>query len=96
MKPLGEACCYASEHEQDLHHERFICVPHYVNKVEKKGRTKEELDEVICWLTGWRPGRTWIITLEAGTTFETFFADADLNPNSSLITGVVCGVRRGR
>ena len=66
--------------------------PHYVNKVEKKGRTKEELDEVICWLTGYDQVEL-DHHLEAGTTFETFFADADLNPNSSLITGVVCGVR---
>ena len=66
--------------------------PHYVNKVEKKGRAKTELDEVIEWLTGFDD-----VALEAhlaaGTTFEDFFADARLNPNASLITGVVCGVR---
>ena len=66
--------------------------PHYVTKVEKKGRTKAELDEVIEWLTGFN---TSMLNkhLESGTTFEDFFADADLNPKASLITGVVCGVR---
>ena len=66
--------------------------PHYVTKVEKKGRTKAELDEVIRWLTGFDQS-TLNDHLAAGTTFEDFFADASLNPNSSLITGVVCGVR---
>jgi hypothetical protein len=66
--------------------------PHYVTKVEKKGRTKAELDQVIEWLTGFdEPALSG--HLEAGTTFEDFFADAKLNPNASLITGVVCGVR---
>ena len=66
--------------------------PHYVAKVEKKGRTKAELDEVIRWLTGFDDhelGRH----LTEETTFEEFFADAHLNPNAELITGVVCGVR---
>ena len=66
--------------------------PHYVTKVERKGRTKAELHEVIEWLTGFDDaalGRH----LDAGTTFEEFFADARLNPNASMITGVVCGVR---
>ena len=66
--------------------------PHYVTKLEKKGRTKAELDQVIEWLTGFdEPALSG--HLEAGTTFEDFFADAKLNPNASLITGVVCGVR---
>ena len=66
--------------------------PHYVTKVEKKGRTKAELDQVIEWLTGFdEPALSG--HLAAGTTFEDFFADARLNPQSSLITGVVCGVR---
>ena len=66
--------------------------PHYVTKVERKGRTKAELDEVIEWLTGFdEPALSG--HLAAGTTFEDFFADARLNPNASLITGVVCGVR---
>jgi hypothetical protein len=66
--------------------------PHYVAKVERKGRTNEELDQVICWLTGFDKtalGRH----LAEGTTLEDFFADANLNPDAALITGVVCGVR---
>ena len=66
--------------------------PHYVTKVEKKGRTKSELHQVIEWLTGFDE-----VALDRhlaeGTTFEDFFADAQLNPQASLITGVVCGVR---
>ena len=66
--------------------------PHYVAKVEKKGRTKAELHEVIGWLTGFDE-----VELERhltdGTTFEDFFGRAELNPDAALITGVVCGVR---
>jgi hypothetical protein len=66
--------------------------PHYVTKVEKKGRTKAELDQVIEWLTGFEES-TLSDHLAAGTTFEDFFTVARLNPHASLITGVVCGVR---
>jgi hypothetical protein len=66
--------------------------PHYVTKVEKKGRTKAELDQVIEWLTGFDDSELRR-HLDEGTTFEEFFAAARLNPNASLITGVVCGVR---
>ena len=66
--------------------------PLYLAKVEKKGRTQAELDEVIEWLTGFDESRLRG-HLEAGTTFQDFFADADLNPSASLITGVICGVR---
>ena len=66
--------------------------PHYVAKVEKKGRTQAELDEVLGWLTGF-DGPTLSRHLADGTTFEAFFADAQLNPKAELITGVVCGVR---
>lgn len=66
--------------------------PLYVAKVEKKGRTKEELDTVICWLTGFDDAALQR-HLDDGSTFEAFFADAHLNPHASLITGVVCGVR---
>lgn len=66
--------------------------PHYVAKVERKGRTKAELDHVIRWLTGFDESAL-SGHLAAGTTFEDFFAAARLNPNASLITGVVCGVR---
>lgn len=67
--------------------------PHYVNKAEKKNRTKDEVDEIICWLTGYdRAGLKR--QLDQRTTFEDFFAQAPkLHPNRSLITGVVCGVR---
>jgi hypothetical protein len=66
--------------------------PHYVAKVERKGRTSDELDQVIRWLTGFDESALGH-HLAAGTTFEDFFAEARLNPNASLITGVVCGVR---
>jgi hypothetical protein len=66
--------------------------PHYLTKVTKKGRTKDELDEVIRWLTGFDESEL-SGHLAKATTFEEFFADARLNPNASLITGVVCGVR---
>jgi hypothetical protein len=66
--------------------------PLYVAKLERKGRTKAELDEAICWLTGFDE-QDLRRHLDDGTTFEEFFAQARLNPNASLITGVVCGVR---
>ena len=66
--------------------------PHYLAKVERKGRTKGELDQVIEWLTGYDE-RALQQQLDAETTFETFFAESQLNPNVTLITGVVCGVR---
>ena len=66
--------------------------PHYVTKLEKKGRTQVELDEVMCWLTGFDDARLHGY-LDDGTTFEEFFAAAHLNPNASLITGSVCGVK---
>ena len=66
--------------------------PHYVNKVERKGRTTKELDEVICWLTGYSSADLKR-KLKSDTTFEDFFASAHLNPNASLITGSVCGVK---
>ncbi len=66
--------------------------PHYVTKVERKGRTKAELDQVIEWLTGF-DAASLQDHLDAETTFRGFFADARLNPQASSITGVVCGVR---
>ncbi|MFK5584193.1 DUF2200 domain-containing protein [Serinicoccus sp. LYQ131] len=66
--------------------------PHYVTKLERKGRTKDELHQVIEWLTGVDEAEL-SRHLEAGTTFEDFFAAADLNPDVSLITGSVCGVK---
>ncbi len=66
--------------------------PHYVTKVEKKGRTKAELDRVIEWLTGFDETEM-AGHLDSGTTFEELFAQARLNPNASTIKGVVCGIR---
>jgi len=66
--------------------------PLYVTKVERKGRTRAELDQVITWLTGFDDA-TLRRHIDSGTTFEQFFAEAPMNPNASLITGVVCGVR---
>jgi hypothetical protein len=66
--------------------------PHYVTKVEKKGRTQAELDQVISWLTGFDDAELRE-HLAAETTFEDFFAAAELNPHAERITGVVCGVR---
>ncbi|MDO5500118.1 MAG: DUF2200 domain-containing protein [Propionibacteriaceae bacterium] len=66
--------------------------PLYVAKIEKKGRTKAELDQVIEWLTGY-DASALLAHLEAETVFEDFFAQARLNPRASGITGVVCGVR---
>ena len=65
---------------------------HYVNKVEKKGRTTAELDEVIRWLTDFDE-ETLQRHLDEETTFEDFFAEATLNPHAELITGSVCGVK---
>jgi hypothetical protein len=67
--------------------------PHYVAKAERKGRTRAEVDEIICWLTGYGPVE-FADLLEEQTDFETFFAEAPrLNPSRALIRGVVCGVR---
>lgn len=66
--------------------------PHYVTKVERKGRTKAELHQVITWLTGFTDADIERHVAQE-TSFEAFFADAHLNPNAPLITGVVCGVR---
>jgi hypothetical protein len=66
--------------------------PLYVTKVERKGRSREDLDRIIRWLTGFDDAALRH-HIDAGTTFAAFFADARLNPNASLITGVICGVR---
>jgi len=67
--------------------------PHYIKKVEKKSRTKDELDEVICWLTGYSiAGLNKVI--DEKIDLETFFQQApEINPNAGLIKGVICGVR---
>ena len=67
--------------------------PLYVQKAEKKGRTKQEVDEIIAWLTGYR-GKQLQKAIDTNVDFETFFAQAPrLNPKMALIKGVVCGVR---
>ena len=66
--------------------------PHYINKVERKGRTKAELDEVITWLTGFEE-QALAAHIADKTTFQDFFDAARLNADATLITGVICGVR---
>lgn len=67
--------------------------PYYIQKAEKKGRTKEEVDTIICWLTGYND-TTLQQQIDKKVNFETFFAEApQLNPNVSKITGVICGYR---
>ena len=67
--------------------------PHYVQKAEKKGRRKKEVDEVICWLTGYTP-QALAAQIRQRKDFETFFGEApSFNANAGKITGVVCGVR---
>jgi hypothetical protein len=82
-----------SEHDKRIAELTFASVyPHYVAKVEKKGRTMEELQQVIEWLTGFNPDRIQKL-IDEKVTFGTFFKRADLNPNAKLITGVICGYR---
>lgn len=81
------------EHNERIAKMIFASVyPHYVNKVEKKGRTKEELLQVIEWLTGYNEQELQKVINEK-VTFKTFFENAKLNPNAQLITGVICGYR---
>lgn len=81
------------EHDERIAKMTFASVyPHYVTKVEKKGRSKEELLEVIEWLTGFSEQRLETLISEKAT-FETFFAQASLNPRASLITGTICGYK---
>ena len=71
----------------------FVSVyPHYLNKVERKGRTRSELHQVITWLTGFDEAMLQK-HLSEKSTFERFFNDASLNPNARLITGTICGYR---
>jgi len=81
------------EHDQRMAKMTFASVyPHYITKVESKGRTREELHQVIEWLTGF-DGKKLQELLDEKTTFETFFKKAELNPNANQITGVICGYR---
>jgi len=84
--------------ETDKHNERianmtFTSVfPHYVTKIESKGRTKDELYQVIEWLTSFDQSKLQTL-IDEKVTFETFFERAKLNPNAELITGLICGYR---
>lgn len=81
------------EHDEQIAKMIFASVyPHYVTKVESKGRTKEELHQVIEWLTGFDRKKLQTL-IDEKVTFETFFKKAKLNPNAHLITGVICGYR---
>lgn len=82
-----------TEHNERIARMTFASVyPHYVAKVEKKGRRIEELHEVIEWLTGFDAKHLQEMIMEK-VNFETFFKKASLNPNASLITGLICGYR---
>jgi len=81
------------EHNERIAKMTFASVyPHYVTKIEKKGRTKDELHEIIEWLTGYN-SKKLIELIEARVTFDVFFQNAELNPNAHLITGTICGYR---
>ncbi len=81
------------EHDARIASMKFGSVyPHYVTKVEKKGRTTDELQQVITWLTGFGADDVQRM-IERGATFAEFFDEATLNPNAELITGSICGYR---
>jgi hypothetical protein len=83
----------SNAHNQRIARMTFASVyPMYIEKVEKKGRSKEELHQVIEWLTGFDNKKLQELIKE-NVTFETFFQRASLNPNARLITGVICGYR---
>lgn len=82
-----------SHHDERIAKMSFASVyPHYITKVEKKGRTKEELNLVITWLTGFNETQIEA-QIKEKVSFEDFFNNATLNPNACLITGVICGYR---
>ena len=83
----------SSTHDQRFAKMTFASVyPLYLTKVEKKGRTKEELHEVIQWLTGF-DNKKLLHQIKENVSFEIFFQNASLNPNAHLITGMICGYR---
>ena len=83
----------ANPHDERIAKMTFASVyPHYLDKVEKKGRTRQELHAVIRWLTGY-DGQRLRKLIEDRVTFEHFFRHATLNPNARLITGTICGYR---
>lgn len=80
-------------HDEKIARMSFASVyPHYVTKVEKKGRTKAELHEVIEWLTGFNDAKIQEL-IDQKVSFENFFQQATINPNAHLITGLICGYR---
>ena len=82
-----------NNHDERMAKMSFATVyPIYVTKIEKKGRTKKELNEVIEWLTGYNEKKIQSL-IDSNATFETFFMKAKLNPNAELITGLICGYR---
>jgi len=82
-----------AEHDERMAQMTFAAVyPHYVTKVERKGRTKEELHEVIQWLTGFDDKKIQAL-IDDKVTFKTFFEQATVHPNAHLITGTICGYR---
>jgi hypothetical protein len=81
------------EHNERIAKMTFASVyPHYITKVERKGRTKAELHQVITWLTGFDDKKLQEL-IDGKVTFETFFKKAKLNPKANLITGTICGYR---
>ena len=89
MKPMKDT----SQHDEKFAQMTFSSVyPHYLAKVEKKGRTREELHKVIQWLTGYDE-LALQKQIAIQSTFEQFFQQADLNPSAYLITGLICGYR---
>lgn len=81
------------EHDEKIAKMTFASVyPHYLAKVERKGRTKEELNQIIKWLTGFDEKKLHEL-IEAKASFETFFLKANLNPDAQSITGTICGYR---
>ncbi len=82
-----------ADHDERIAKMTFASVyPHYLTKVEKKGRTKKELHQVIEWLTGFNEKKLQEL-IDQKVTFKQFFQHASLNPNAQLITGVICGYR---
>jgi len=81
------------KHDEKIANMTFASVyPHYITKVEKKGRTKEELHQVIEWLTGFNERKLQEL-IDKKVNFQTFFQKAKLNPKASLVRGVICGYR---
>ena len=81
------------EHNEKIAKLTFAAVyPHYVTKVERKNRTKQELHQIIEWLTGFNEAKIQKY-IDEKVTFETFFKKSEINPNAKLITGVICGYR---